>query len=150
MLGNLMDQETAKYQKTCKDCGEGFDWEQPKRGMALEYVDHIKTCGIESIYLKDSNKNKKKEQSYSIQNYMANIMQLEPEIDMCVKEDVEIKQENPSDYDLNIEIQTEPTFDQNTKVEVVKIDVKTDLDSYEGDDFEATYVIWPKIWILKC
>eukprot|EP00092_Neocalanus_flemingeri_P038554 GFUD01041982.1.p1 GENE.GFUD01041982.1~~GFUD01041982.1.p1 ORF type:complete len:503 (+),score=154.31 GFUD01041982.1:52-1560(+) len=125
------------YAKTCPDCGQVFNWDRGRqRGRNIEYFDHIKTCGIESHYSKT-----KEKQIPSDLNKLTKIkQQLEPEIDICVKEEIEIKtEEQNSDYDPSMVIKTEPTYEQVNDVEQVDIAIKNDPDGNKGSDLEATY-----------
>ena len=133
-IGNTYKKKDERYTKYCPDCGVAFHWDRGKqRGKNLEYFDHIKTCGIESNY---SNKT----QEVETQKEMAkpeNVVQLEPEIDMCMKEEIEIKKEDPNDvYDPNVVVKTEP---QSEGISNAKIAVKNEPSDTGDIDLEATY-----------
>jgi hypothetical protein len=101
-IGNTYKKKKERSVKYCPDCVGAFHWVKQRKGETREYFDHIKTCGIESNYSKETYKNKTLKKISELED----LEQLEPEIIMLVKEEIEIKMEDVADA-FNIVVRNE-------------------------------------------
>ena len=114
-IGNTYKKKEDRSVKYCPDCGQAFHWVKQRRGENREYFDHIKTCGLQSNYSNfQEEKNETREQMVNLEK----IEQLEPEINIFVKKEIEIKTEISTDvYEIAVKKETVDTNDDDLEAE---------------------------------